>query len=612
MSFVLALITLVVFWPLLHCGFINYDDPEYFSGNAHVLNGLNWKNFCWALGANENCSWYPLTWMSFLLDVSIFGTGPRGPHLTNLLLHTVNSVLLFLLLSRLTGAAWRSALVAALFALHPLHVESVAWIAERKDVLSTLFGLLAIWAYAGHAGRTTLDSPGCLRRIASSGFYWMGLLLFACSLLAKPMLVTLPVILLLLDYWPLRRLQRATVWPALLEKAPFALGALAATAVIISVHREAGVITTLSAVPMGARIENAFVSYARYLGKTFWPARLALPYPHPGTEPTDLVLSGVALILVLSSFALIGRKQRPYFFVGWFWFLVMLTPVIGLIQWASQSIADRFTYLPLVGVFIILIWGTAELAAICRLRRWQSGLLAACLVAASAALTRHQVQFWQNSELLFRHTVLVTQGNYVAQDKLGLALFQRGNLDQAEAAFAAALQIAPRYDPAVADMARLAFERQDFTKASALLLQLLERHPNNALTHSDLGMALAGEGKIEEAIGHYRSAVHLEPARPEVLNNLAWQLATHPSPAVRNGAEAVTLAQRACQITAGTNFWMLSTLAAAYAETGNFDDAARTQAKVCELSKTSVPLQQAEIFQRRLELYQSRRPYFHP
>lgn len=333
---VLAAVVLVVFWPAVGCDFTNFDDPAYFSENPHVLGGLSWLNVKWALRATDNCSWYPVTWLSFLLDATLFGKGPAGPHFTNLLLHTTNGVLLFLLLRRLTGAQWKSAFVAALFALHPLRVESVAWIAERKGVLSTFFALLALWAYALFAECRSQNAE-CRMEKAEAGnpqpatrntphtsildppsliFYLLSLLFFALGLMSKPMLVTLPFAMLLLDYWPLQRFQLSTprskpftLWWLFLEKAPFlGLGVLA-SAVTVWVHQQSGAIPTLARLSLSARIENALVSYARYLGKLLWPVNLALPYPHPGQWPLGWVALAGALVGGLSLAALRDTLQ---------------------------------------------------------------------------------------------------------------------------------------------------------------------------------------------------------------------------------------------------------------------------------------------------------------
>jgi hypothetical protein len=389
----LFLVTLACYWSVVSCDFITYDDPDYFAANPHVQAGVTMKGVVWAFRTDHLSSRYPLTWLSFMLDAELFGKGASGPHLTNLLLHLANTVLMFLLLRRLTGAHWRSAVVAALFALHPLRVEPVAWISERKGLLSTLFWLLSVWAYAravaGEKWRVTkpeeltVASDSSLVTRHSSRFYWLALLFFACGLMSKPMVVTLPFALLLLDYWPLGRIdlsmirsQPSTLLRLVLEKIPFFALAAASCAVTFWVNRKFGNMVALADTSMSARIENTFISYARYVGKTFWPVNLALPYPLSGHWPWGAVVCATLLLVALTVVAFWLGWRRPYVLVGWFWFLGTLVPVIGLIQWGSQAMADRFTYVPLIGLFIILAWGAGELAA-----RWsvpKALMLAAC------------------------------------------------------------------------------------------------------------------------------------------------------------------------------------------------------------------------------------------
>ncbi|MEY4917416.1 MAG: hypothetical protein RL616_1329 [Verrucomicrobiota bacterium] len=372
LGLLLGLVTLCVFWPAKDFDFLGYDDPGYFSENPNILGGVTAANVAWAFTSGDAANWHPLTWLSLMLDAEIFGHGPAGPHLTNILFHAANAALLFFLLLRLTGARWRSLLVAALFALHPLHVESVAWIAERKDVLSLFFELLALLAYARWAqrGECGENKFGIGIKHHSSPYNFPALIFFTLALMSKPMAVTMPFLLLLLDAWPLRRFSISDFrFPVLrtlvVEKVPFfALSGLACVITFI-VQKNGGTVATLDAFPLGMRLENAFVSYARYLGKMFWPTPLANPYPHPGHWPVLLVLGSIILLAVASILAFRWRDSRPYFFTGWFWFLGTLVPVIGLVQVGDQAMADRYSYLPLIGMFIALVWLAAELAADC-------------------------------------------------------------------------------------------------------------------------------------------------------------------------------------------------------------------------------------------------------
>ncbi len=561
----LAVITFAVYWPVLNYGFVNYDDADYFSANSHVQAGLTWEGVAWAFRATADSSWYPLTWLSFMLDVNLFRIGPAGPHFMNLLFHTANTVLLFLLLRRLTGTRWRSALVAGLFALHPLHVESVAWISERKDVLSTFFGLLTLWAYSRYAA-FEVSRVKC--QAGPKRWYGLALLFFALGLLSKPMVVTLPFVMLLLDYWPLGRVSsfkcqvssgvaddmatsfapfsflrspglRRLVW----EKVPFfALGAISC-AVTFFVHKETGAIVALAALSFAARIANAFVSYARYLGKTFWPAGLALPYPHPGQWPMILVVCATALVMGLCIAAVWLGRRRPYFFVGWYWFLGTLIPVIGVIQWGSQAMADRFTYVPLIGIFIILAWGAGEV-----LGRWQRlkvvMVSAAMLVLAVCGVrTRDQLHYWQNSETLFRHAIAVTKNNYVAYDCLAMALETSGRTEEATDNYRRALQINPTFDEAHFKLAVVLAGRRKFDEAIAQYREALRINPRSTDAHLNLGSAFLWLGRLSEAQDEFTKALKINPQLAMGYYNLAnvFDLEGRPDEAVRNYQEALRL-----------------------------------------------------------------------
>jgi protein O-mannosyl-transferase len=492
-SLLLASAVLLVFWPAVRCGFTNFDDPGYYSENAHVLAGLSWSNVKWALRTTEYCSWYPVTWLSFLVDATLFGRRAAGPHLTNVLLHAANAVLAFLLLRRLTGTLWRSALVAALFALHPLRVESVAWVAERKGLLSALFGLLALLAYARYVEWAKARAEGAGGSKPVAPWYGLALGLFAASLMAKPGLVTLPVGMLLLDYWPLQRLannrpgERGALWLRLtVEKIPFLLLSLASTVLTIRLHNEYEALVSLANASPAARIQNAFVSCAQYLGKAVWPSRLALPYPYASQMPVGLSILGLALVAGLSLGALLLRRRRPYIFVGWFWFLGTVLPVLGLIQWGSQTMADRFTYVPMLGLLLLVVWGAAELSIRGRIPRWACLGVVVLLLAACAVGSERQLRHWKDSESLFRHTLSVTGNNPLALNNLGawLTVQQRPG------------------------------------EALVFLRQALQMNPSNADTYYNVGNALAEQGKFDEALTNFQAAVTLKPGYYQARNNL--------------------------------------------------------------------------------------------
>ena len=578
----LAAAGIALFWPVVGYDFIALDDAVYFAENEHVLAGLTWHNLAWAFQSTLDASWYPLSWLSFMLDAELFGRGSAGPHLTNMLLHVANGILLFLLWERLTGSLWRSALVAALFVLHPLHVESVAWVSERKDVLSTCFGLLAMIAYVSYAqGRgqkSEIRNPkpegaawaavpvsafdvGCSMfgvRVPSSIFYLLSLGFFALGLLSKPMLVTLPFVMLLLDYWPMKRMQNAECrmqkpeapdtphvsrftfhvsrlpfhvpLPLFLEKVPFLLLAMIVSAVTVVVHKQEGAIAPLASVSMSARFANAFVSYARYLGQTFWPTDLAIPYLHPRHWPLGPVCLGVALVVGLSAISLWLGRRRPYLPVGWFWFLGTLVPVIGLIQWGNQAMADRFLYVPSVGLFVALAWGLGDVLGRWRLPKSAVASAAALVLLALALRSRDQLRYWRNSEALFQHTIEVTTGNYVAYDCLGSALARQGRHDEALRMFSESVRLQPRYSEGQYDLGTTLLKRGRLDEAVEHLAAAVKNNPAFAHACINLGKALLEQGKPDEAAVHLAQAVRLTPDDPEAQYNLGTVLVMQAKP----------------------------------------------------------------------------------
>jgi protein O-mannosyl-transferase len=522
---VLAVTTLVIFWPVTRCDFTNYDDPGYYSENSHVLAGLSWANVKWAFCVSDDPSLYPVTWLSYLLDATLFGKGPRGPHLTNLLLHTANVLLIFLLLRRLTGAQWKSAFVAALFAMHPLRVETVAWIAERKGVLSTFFGLLALWAYARYVERSKAKSP------KSKVWYGLALVGFALGLMSKPMLVTLPFAMLLLDYWPLQRFspatanyRRSTLRRLFLEKTPFfALGALS-SAVTVWVHNQFGAIAALTFLPIQDRIANSLVSYGRYLGKMFWPAHLALPYPHPGQWPLGWVVLATALVCGLSLAAVGLARRRPYVFVGWFWFAGMLVPVIGVVQWGLHAMADRFTYVPLIGLFIIVAWAIGEVVETGRASKWLAGGVAALVLGACTIRTGLQLQHWKDSESLFRHTLEVTGDNLTALNNLGAWLTVQKRPSEAIVFLHHALQMNPGNVDTLYNLGNALAEQGRFAEAVTNFQAAVALKPEHYQARNNLAKAWTRLGRFSEAIEQYRLALQRKPDDPMLYKNLAETL----------------------------------------------------------------------------------------
>lgn len=519
--------TLLIYWPVHRHEFINFDDTLYVTANPHVQAGLTMDGLRWAFGniTGEGTYWHPLTWLSHMLDCQLFGLKASAHHLANALWHAVNVLLLFTVLRQMTGALWRSALVAALFSCHPLQVDSVAWVAERKNVLSTFFWMLTLLAYTRYAQR-----PGVRRYLPVLG-------LFALGLMTKPMLVTLPLVMLLLDFWPLRRLclhrgdvpgtaagSRAGAGAVMarlaLEKLPLFALAAASSVITFVAHERLSVLHSVGTYPLDARLANALVSYARYIGKTVWPSNLAFFYPHPGSWPAAQVLGAGLLIIVISMLAVRWAIQHPYLIVGWFWFLGTLVPVIGLIQASDQAMADRFVYVPVIGLFIAAVWGLKDLAA-----RWpnQRRILVAATVLAlgiGAVLTSIQLQYWRNSETLFRRALAVTKGNYVAHNNLGNVLDRSGRYEEAKQHYLEALRFRPRYAEAQYNLANVLFREGNILQAVEHYSVSIRVKPDYTDAHFNLGVALVRLGRIAEAERHYREVIRFRPAFVEAHHNL--------------------------------------------------------------------------------------------
>jgi len=527
--------TVAVFWQVRHHEFIDFDDDLYVWANPHVRAGVNSESLRSAFTATEGGNWHPLTWLSHMVDCQIFGLDPGAHHLINVLFHAASTVLLFLVLSQMTGALWRSAAVAALFAFHPLHVESVAWISERKDVLSTLFWMLTLGTYLAYVRR-----PGPL-------LYLLTLFAFACGLMAKPMLVTLPFVLLLMDYWPLGRLEagrwsaapegdlqqqaivagrRRAIVRLLVEKIPFLLLSAASSVITFLAQREGGAIQSIERFSFESRIANALVSYVRYVGKMIWPEHLAIYYPHPGDALPlwQSVAAGLALATI-SIVALRAARRHPYLVVGWLWYLGTLMPVIGLVQIGGQAMADRYTYVPLIGLFLMIAWGGAEVTARWAFLRKPLAVLAVLMVTALGLRTWWQLQFWRDSITLFEHTLQVTSGNSLIHNNLGIALARQGRVEEAIAHYREALTSDPmnvkshiNLGVALVDLGRLDEAVDQYRQA----LQLQPDHPG---VHNNLGNALVLLGKLDEAATEFNRALEIRPDYYEAHNNLGVVLA---------------------------------------------------------------------------------------
>jgi Tfp pilus assembly protein PilF len=516
----LVALVLVVFLPVRQHDFVDYDDLDFIVNDSHVNQGLTADSVRWAFAPANAYTFTggPLTWLSHMLDFELFGRAPGPQHVVNLLLHALNSVLLLLVLWRMTGAVTRSAVVAALFAIHPLHVESVAWISERKDVLSTLFWLLTTAAYVRYVQR-----PGAAR-------YLTVFVLLTLGLLAKPALVTLPFTLLLLDFWPLARAplawtERRRWFSLLLEKLPLLVPAAGVMMLTLVAQERLGAVSSAGALPWMLRVATAVVSYATYLGKMLWPANLAVFYPYPArTSVWPLVLS-IVVFSGLSIAAWLVRHSRPYITFGWLWYVVTLIPMIGLVQVGSHSMADRYTYVPLIGVFVALVWGVSDLLRAQVRRPAVAIALASATILTCAVVARAQVSTWQNSETMWSHALAVTTGNFRAYAGMAEVAASRGEIDVAISHYQQALALAPDAADWQVNAGLLLQQRGRFEDAASAFLRAVQLRPADAESHNNLGAMLVHLGRAPAAIEHYQRALALKPAYALARRNLGLALA---------------------------------------------------------------------------------------
>lgn len=504
--------------------FLSYDDDTYVTNNAHVASGITVQNIVWAFTSIEANNWHPITWLSHMADVQFFGMDPRGHHLTNIAIHTVSVLLLFLLFLRLTGALWQCLFVAALFAIHPLHVESVAWVAERKDVLSTLFWFLTLIFYTEYVAKQKIF------------LYILTLLSLLLGLMSKPMLVTLPIIMLMLDYWPLGRYRYEKQKPDLrqcsdvaisliTEKIPFFVCALFSGLITIYAQSATGAMSNLITVPFKLRIENALVAYITYIGKTLWPRDLAVLYPLQQVIPLWQVVSSLFVLIFLSTAVIWIGRCHPYLLFGWFWFLITLLPVIGIIQVGVQSMADRYTYIPVTGLFIMVAWGVPDLTRRLRYRQSILALLAGVIIITSIILTWQQLGYWRDSISLYQHTLQVTTGNHYIHNNLGVALQAKGRLDEAIRELQEAVRISPNISQLHTSLGTAYAGKWNHDAAIQEYRQALLLDPGNKTAHNNLGVLFARRGDLDAAIMEYREALRINPGSTEVQINLDLVLA---------------------------------------------------------------------------------------
>ncbi len=640
LALLLAAATVALYLPVAWFGFCVYDDSLYVTENPIVQAGVTWAGVKWAFTTLAICNWHPLTLVSHMIDCGVFGLNPAGPHLENALIHAANVALLFALLLRLAGKIWPAAFIAALFAWHPMHVESVAWISERKDVLSTFFALLAFLNYAKYVQENSRRN------------FWWSLVCFALGLMAKPMLVTLPCVLLLLDFWPLQRISdfrfqisnfraaAALVW----EKIPFFLITAAASLVTFLAQSQSAskAVVSTAIVPLHYRLKNAPVAGAEYLWKTFWPAKLAIFYPLPEHIPAAQVAAAVTALACLSLVALRLHRSRPYLITGWLWFAGMLVPVIGLVQVGGAQIADRYSYLSSVGIFIIVTFAALELAARWKIPKKILGALAAVVLIACLVTAEKQIWHWQNSETLFRHALAVTTDNDIARNNLGVALEQQGRLAEATGQYRAAARLEPdRYQghhnlasaldrlgrPAEAraehraavqiapdveflhhDLGRSLLAAGQTGAALAEFAAASKLNPHYPWSHVETAKIYLRAGRDAEAVGELRAAVRIAPDDISILGYTAQVLAANANPAARDGRSAFVLAAKANVLTSGSRPDVLDALGMACAELGKFDAAQLAAQQALEVA-AALKLKKLEPIQHRLELYKNQQPW---
>jgi tetratricopeptide (TPR) repeat protein len=747
-----ALATVCVYGQVVHFSFVSFDDPDYVYENSMVREGLSWKTIKWAFTTSHASNWHPLTWLSHLLDWTLYGSNAGGHHVTNLLLHLATSLVLFFALRRLTGTIWRSGLVCALFALHPLHVESVAWISERKDVLSALFWMLTMFFYAGYTA-----SVGTTNGVRQRLQYGFAIASFTLGLLAKQMLVTLPFVLLLLDLWPLKRCQPWT-WTRLaklvVEKIPFFLIAAIFIPIVVSVQKGGGAVVAVDLVPLDQRLENAVVSYSRYALKLLWPTKLAVFYPYPDIWPLSVFLSAAAFFVVGWVVALWKFKTKPYLFVGWSFFIGTLVPVIGIVQVGAQSMADRYSYIPSVGFFVAAVWICSDIVSEYATRRRIAAVVAVAVLVTLSVAAYLQTTSWRDSVTLYsrglrnternltlemnlgseyldlkltnaaierfeaalkvypndplthgnlariytaqrnwaegnkHYEIAITSSPYNArlQNSYGYALLRQGRVEEALAHLRRALELNPSLAPALFNYGDALRQSGKDDEAIKMLERGLEIEPNEPGAHAMLGTLYYAHGKLEQAQNHLETALRLRPGfgeahrnlalvliapgrqpspavlreagahlrkaieingndflaftelgslalrtndlrsgvsffqkalaikpdMPEILNNLAWILATSSDNTIRDGKEAVRLANRACEQVHFQVPVFVGTLAAAYAESGDFAKAVETGEKAYQLAQDSGKKDVAERNLELLKLYRAGQPYHEP
>ncbi len=672
----LVMATTAVYWQVHEHDFINFDDPEYVYTNPSIYNGLTSQSLVWAFTTPHGGTsyWHPLTWMSHMLDCQLYGLNPRGHHLTNLFFHIINALLLFWVFKKMTGGLWQSAFVAAAFALHPLHVESVAWISQRKDVLSTFCWILTMAAYLRYVKRSNAVAEQTKHSFSylANPWYLLTLLVFAIGLMTKPMLITLPFVLLILDYWPLERFELGrgfktdvpqngespntfSQWRVLgrlfVEKIPFFILSVIISIITFIAQKNVGALTPGEAFSLRARILNAFISYVKYIEKTIWPNRLAVFYPHL-CDAVSISSAVIAVLLLLAISVLILRlaTRHKYLPAGWLWYLGTLVPVIGLVQAGGQAMADRYTYMSLTGLFVITAWGLTDISVKWRYRKTILTVSAAAALLALSICTHLQLQYWRNTKTLFDHALDITDENYMAhiclaeyfveQDQLdqavnhnleilrikpdhtkahnnlGVILALQSKFDQAIEHFNEVVKIDPNIAETYNNLGYTMVQQSKFSQAITYYTKALQIEPdhirargNIADAHNALGIAFYRQRKLDEAVKHFTQVLHFNPDHVGPMNTLAWLLATRKKADFYDPQEAIRLAKKACELSEYQKPIVMGTLAAAYAAAGDFPQAITIAEKALALARSADQDQLAGNIQKQLFIYKAGRPY---
>jgi tetratricopeptide (TPR) repeat protein len=613
--------TLVAYEPIRHNGFINYDDDKYVTENPNVSGGITRSSVIWAFTNPHQYMWHPLTTLSHIIDCQFFGLKPLGHHLVSVFLHVANVLLLFWILTNLTGSIWASAFVAAVFALHPLQVGPVAWVAERKTVMSGLFWFLTIAVYIWYAKK-----PGI-------GRYILVFAIYALCIMTKPVVVTVPLTLLLLDYWPLERIgRRKTEDPSslrfaeagrgqqkvspgwlIVEKIPLlVLSALSSVMTVIAQH-SGGAIVSLEIMPLDYRVANMFISYITYIGKMIAPSRLAVLYPHLSIIIIAVAIFYVLLFVLVSAISIYIGRRRKYAVVSWLWYVGTLVPMIGLVQVGSQAMADRYMYISILGLLIIVAWGTRDLVANRPRLRVIAAVLAVTALSSAIILTRIQVGYWKNSLILFEHTLKVTENNSTGENCYAGALSEAGRADEAIVHLSNAVRITPTFFEARINLGKAFLRQKKFKEAIECFNKALQTSPDQIYFQTEiyvnLAVAYTKLGNYELAIKNRNKAMELKSDAPPVLNDLAWLLATAGDASVQDANRAVEFARRACELTGYKKPDFMDTLAAAYAAAGRFEDAVNTAKQAIDAAKAGNQNDLAKQIQSHMKLYQAGQPY---